>query len=125
MKRDKLDKKAKPSIVIDHNYVSKAYRIYLAQDNKVTISRDVQFFESYSWNCENDLKLEFKNEDIYDKPIRGTRAVFDNYKRSNVVTIELVGYEEVETNKRWVAAIKRGFEMIEKNQTWMLADIPT
>ena len=71
------------------------------------------------------MKLEFKNEDIYDKTIRGTRAVFDNYKRCNVVTIELVGYEEVETNKRWVAAIKREFEMIEKNQTWMLADIPT
>ena len=52
-------------------------------------------------------------------------AVFDNNKRCNVVTIKLVGYEEVETHKIWVAAIKRGFEMIEKNQTWMLVDIPT
>ena len=46
--------------------------------------------------------------------------------RCNVVIIELVGYEEVETNKRWVAVIKRGFEIIEKkNQTSMLVDIPT
>ena len=60
------------------------------------------------------MKHEFKNEDIYDKPVRGTKAVFDIYKRCNVVIIELVGYEEVETNKRWVAAIKREFEMIEK-----------
>ena len=70
------------------------------------------------------MKHEFKNEDIYDKPVRGTKAVFDIYKRCNVVIIELVGYEEVETNKRWVAPIKRNLKLLKKNQTWMLVDIP-
>ena len=59
VKRDKLDKKAEPEIFIGYSSVSKAYRIYLPQNNKVIVSRDVQFFESDSWSWENDMKLEF------------------------------------------------------------------
>ena len=71
------------------------------------------------------MKLEFKNEDIGDEPIRGTRALFDIYERYNVAIIEPTGYEEVATDKRWVVAMKEEFEMIEKNQTWILVDKPT
>ena len=60
------------------------------------------------------MKLEFKNEDIGDEPIRGTRALFHIYERYNVAIIEPIGYEEVATDKIWVVAMKEEFEMIEK-----------
>jgi len=41
IKRDKLDKKAKAGFFIGYSFVSKAYRIFLSQRNKVIISRDV------------------------------------------------------------------------------------
>jgi len=50
VKRDKLDKKTEPGIFVGYSLVSKAYRIYLSQDNKVIVSRNIQFFESESWN---------------------------------------------------------------------------
>lgn len=58
VKRDKLDKKAEPGIFVGYNSVSKAYRIYFPQNNKVIVSRDVQFFESDSWSWEDDKNLE-------------------------------------------------------------------
>ncbi|KAK0572037.1 hypothetical protein LWI29_025212 [Acer saccharum] len=67
VKRDKLDKKAEPGIFVGYSSVSKAYRIYLPQNNKVIVSRDVQFFESDSWSWENDKKIEFQEEN--DKKI--------------------------------------------------------
>ena len=106
VKRDKLDKKEKFGMFIGHSSFSKAYKIYLPQDNKVIVSRDVQLFESISWKWENNLKLEFKNEDIDDEPVRGTKALSDIYERCNVAIIEPVGYEEAVTDKRWVAAMK-------------------
>ncbi|KAJ8616575.1 hypothetical protein MRB53_035947 [Persea americana] len=97
VKRDKLDKKAEPGIFIGYSSVSKAYRIYLPQTNKVIVSRDVQFFESDRWSWENDKKLEFQeenadindtlefqeqNDDIDEEPVRGTRSLSDIYQRS-------------------------------------------
>jgi hypothetical protein len=41
VKRDKLDKKAEPGIFVGYNLVSKAYKIYLPQDNKVIVSRNI------------------------------------------------------------------------------------
>ncbi|KAJ8629085.1 hypothetical protein MRB53_022408 [Persea americana] len=96
VKRDKLDKKAEPGIFIGYSSVSKAYRIYLPQTNKVIVSRDVQFFESDRWSWENDKKLEFQeenadindtlefqeqNDDIDEEPVRGTRSLSDIYQR--------------------------------------------
>ncbi|KAJ8641623.1 hypothetical protein MRB53_018317 [Persea americana] len=95
VKRDKLDKKAEPGIFIGYSSVSKAYRIYLPQTNKVIVSRDVQFFESDRWSWENDKKLEFQeenadindtlefqeqNDDIDEEPVRGTRSLSDIYQ---------------------------------------------
>ena len=84
-----MDKKAEPGIFIGYSSVSKAYRIYLSQNNKVIVSRDVQFFESDSWSWENDKKLEFQeeNDDIDDEPVKRTRSLFDIYQRCNVAII--------------------------------------
>ena len=40
VKRDKLDKKAEVGIFIGYSSISKAYRIYLLENNKVIVSRD-------------------------------------------------------------------------------------
>ncbi|RVW41584.1 hypothetical protein CK203_068209 [Vitis vinifera] len=70
--RDKLDKKAEAGIFIGYSSISKAYRIYFPENNKVIVSRDVKFFESESWSWENDKKLEFQEENanIDDEPCR-------------------------------------------------------
>jgi hypothetical protein len=36
---------AEPGIFVGYSSISKAYRIYLPQDNKVIVSKDIQFFE--------------------------------------------------------------------------------
>jgi len=59
-KRDKLDKKAEVEIFVGYSAVAKAYRIYIPQRNKVIISRDVQFFESDSWDWKMKSRLKIK-----------------------------------------------------------------
>ncbi|KAJ8633087.1 hypothetical protein MRB53_026423 [Persea americana] len=96
VKRDKLDKKVEPGIFVGYSSVSKAYRMYLPQNNIVIVSMDVQFFESDRWSWENDKKLEFQeenadiddmlefqeeNDDIDDELVRGTRSLSDIYQR--------------------------------------------
>ncbi|KAH9726552.1 hypothetical protein KPL70_008304 [Citrus sinensis] len=59
VKRDKLDKKAELGIFVGYSSTSKAYRIYLSQNNKVIVSMDVQFFELDNWD---ELKMIEKNQ---------------------------------------------------------------
>jgi transposase InsO family protein len=61
-KRDKLDKKAEVEIFIGYSVVAKAYRIYIPQRNKAIISRDVQFFESDSWDWKDEKQIEDQNQ---------------------------------------------------------------
>lgn len=44
-----MDKKVEPGISAGYSSVSKAYKIYLPQSNKVIINREVKFLESDSW----------------------------------------------------------------------------
>ena len=128
VKRDKLDKKAEAGIFIGYSSISKAYRIYLPEINKVIVSRDVKFFESESWSWENDKKLEFKenleflkdlefqeeNANIDDEPIKETRSLSNIYKRCNIAIIERTRYEEVGADKKWMDAMKEELKIIEK-----------
>ncbi|KAL4348545.1 hypothetical protein GQ457_17G004780 [Hibiscus cannabinus] len=126
VKIDKLDKKADAGIFVGYSSSSNAYRIYLPDQNKVIISRDVQFYESDNWSWEVDKKIEFQDEedDIDDEPVRGTRLLSDIYQRCNVAMIEPTGYEEAASDKKWMDAMKEELNMIEKNQTWELVDRP-
>jgi len=45
VKRDKHDKKAIPGIFVGYSTVSKAYRVYYPQTGKMTLTRDVHFYE--------------------------------------------------------------------------------
>ena len=62
-------KKTEVGIFIGYSSISKAYRIYLPENNKVIVSKDVKFFESESWSWENDKKLEFKENLEFQKDL--------------------------------------------------------
>ncbi|GFY89263.1 hypothetical protein Acr_06g0012030 [Actinidia rufa] len=126
IKRDKLDKKAEPGIFVGYSLVSKAYKIYLPQSNKVIVSRDVHFSELDNWSWENDKKLEFQgeNDDVDEEHIKGTRSLSDIYQRCNIAVMELARYEEAATDQKWIVVMKEELKMIKKNQTWELVDRP-
>jgi hypothetical protein len=125
VKREKLDKKAEPGIFVDYSLVSKAYRIYLPLDNKVIVSRNIQFFESESWNWEkNKLEFQEENADVDDESVTKIRLLSDIYQSCNVALIEPAGYEEAAADQHWMAAMKEELMMIEKNQTWLLVNRP-
>jgi len=50
IKKDKLDKKVVPGIFVGYNDVSKAYRVYHPQTQKMVITRDVHFHEEKQWD---------------------------------------------------------------------------
>ena len=52
IKRDKLDKRAFPSIFISYSSVIKAYKVFQPQTGNIVISRDVHFVEDEKWNWE-------------------------------------------------------------------------
>ena len=91
MKRDKLDKKAKPGVFIGYSNSSEAYRIFQPQNGKILVSKDVKFMEDRQWNWEESINMQlpevpqYFDEDIDDVPVRGTRSLSDVYERSNVV----------------------------------------
>nr|CAN63433.1 hypothetical protein VITISV_033829 [Vitis vinifera] len=95
VKRDKLDKKSEPGIFIGYNSTSKAYRIYLPQNN------------------------------VDELPVRGFRTLFDIYQRCNIVVLEPAGFVEAAENKRWRVAMQEELDMIDKNNTWELVDRPS
>jgi hypothetical protein len=50
IKRDKLNKKAIPGIFIGYSFVSKTYKVYHPQTQKIAITRDVHFHEEEQWD---------------------------------------------------------------------------
>jgi hypothetical protein len=63
-----------------------------------------------------------KDDDVDDKPLRGTRSLDDIYSRCNVVVTEPINFEEAINSEVWVAIIKKELTVIKKNQTWILID---
>ena len=91
-----MDKKAEAGIFVGYSAVTKAYRIYVPQRDKIIISRDVQFFEYDSWNWKDEKKIEeqSREDDVDDEPVRRTRTIADIYQRCNVAAIEPANFKE-------------------------------
>ncbi|XP_075080569.1 uncharacterized protein LOC142166057 [Nicotiana tabacum] len=120
-KRDKLDKNAEPGSVVGYNNISKAYRIYQPQNDKVVVSRDVKFLENDTWNWKDGEKqnnLECLDEDVDDVPVRGTRPLSDICQRCNVAILEPVGFPEAAKDEKWRTTMQEELKMIEKNNTY-------
>jgi len=146
IKRDKLDRKAMQGIFVGYSDVSKAYKVYHPQTQKMVITRDVHFHEEKQWDWGDSQRNEqlsgllqdesiddsqrrvtadlLQDELFDDSPFRGTRSLDDIYQRSNVAICELEGYEEAKHNPEWQKAMQEEICMIEKNCTWELVDRP-
>ncbi|RVX01687.1 Retrovirus-related Pol polyprotein from transposon RE1 [Vitis vinifera] len=124
VKRDKLDKKSEPGIFIGYSSTSKAYRIYLPQNNKIVVSRDVKFLETEKWSWD-EQNQQYVDEDVDELPVRGFRTLFDIYQRCNIAVLEPAGFVEAAENKRWRVAMQEELNMIDKNNTWELVDRPS
>ena len=124
VKRDKLDKKSEPGIFIGYSSTPKAYRIYLPQNSKIVVSRDVKFLETEKWSWD-EQNQQYIDEDVDELPVRGFRTLFDIYQRCNIVVLEPTGFVEVAENKRWRVAMQEELNMIDKNNTWELVDRPS
>jgi hypothetical protein len=146
IKRDKLDKKAMQGIFVGYSDVSKAYKVYHPQTQKMVITRDVHFHEEKQWDWGDSQRNEqlsgllqdesiddsqrrvtadlLQDELFDDSPFRGTRSLDDIYQRSNVAICEPEGYEEAKHNPEWQKAMQEEICMIEKNCTWELVDRP-
>ncbi|KAG5235903.1 mitochondrial protein [Salix suchowensis] len=120
IKRDKLGKKAMQGIFVGYSTISKAYKVYLPQTQKISITRDVQFHEDEQWNWDETQEITVLDDQIIP-PIRSLEEI---YQRSNVAVCEPENYEDAQMNPTWQEAMKEEIYMIEKNNTWELVDRP-
>jgi len=101
VKRDKLDKKAKLEVFIGYNNSSKTYKIFQPQNEKILVSRDVNFMKDKQWKWEEPEEKqesstekqesstwEIVNDNIDDESVRGTRLLSEIYESSNIVICE-------------------------------------
>ncbi|XP_015167212.1 uncharacterized protein [Solanum tuberosum] len=98
-----LQKKTPFEAWFGYSSLSKAYRIYQPQNDKIIVRRDVKFVENDTWSWQNDEKqknLESLDEDIDDIPIRGTRALSDIYQRCNIAILEPGGFMEAAKDEK-------------------------
>ncbi|KAE8666818.1 hypothetical protein F3Y22_tig00112491pilonHSYRG00346 [Hibiscus syriacus] len=92
--------------------------------------RDVHFVEDQQWNWEDDeVNLvpnteSFKDENIDDPLVRGTKLLSDIYERCNVGVLEPADFYIAKDDPRWISAMQEEFRMIEGNQTWELVPRP-
>ena len=105
IKKDKLDKKAMSGIFVGYSTISKAYKVYHPQTQKMAITRDVHFHEEEQWDwgdsqrnelLVDQIKPQLQDESFDDSPIRSTRSLEDIYQRSNIAVCEPEGYEEAQ-----------------------------
>ncbi|TYJ99556.1 Retrovirus-related Pol polyprotein from transposon TNT 1-94 [Cucumis melo var. makuwa] len=118
-KRDKLDRRASSSVFVGYSSISKAYKIFQPQTEKIFVSRDVHFVEDEEWNFDDAEKksqtlekMKFKffdssieeeddkqNEIVDDASVRGTRLLSDIYERCNAVLCEPANYAEAKKDQ--------------------------
>ncbi|GJT32634.1 retrovirus-related pol polyprotein from transposon TNT 1-94 [Tanacetum coccineum] len=141
IKRSKLDAKARKGIIVGYATASKGYRIYDLTNSKIVISRDVSFDEGayLDWNVDEVKRHEdtFSNETHHDKvnipefdiedttetDVLRTRRLIGVYESCNSI-IEPESYMNTSKHSEWIDSMKAELEMIKKNNTWKLVDLP-
>jgi len=129
VRRDKLDKKVEADIFVGYNNVTKGYRVFQPQTEKVIVSKDIKFIETEKWNFKEAGKSVGQEivqdiDDIDEAPVRGTKLLTNIYQSCNVAVLEPAEFEEAKNDRKWINAMKEELRMIEKNQTWELVDMP-
>ncbi|GJU49502.1 retrovirus-related pol polyprotein from transposon TNT 1-94 [Tanacetum coccineum] len=113
----------------------------VVSDSKIVISRDVTFDEGayWEWNMDEVKRHEdtFLNETYHDKvnipefdiedttetDVLRTRRLIGVYESCNSI-IEPESYMNTSKHSEWIDAMKAELEMIKKNNTWKLVDLP-
>ncbi|RVX19280.1 Retrovirus-related Pol polyprotein from transposon TNT 1-94 [Vitis vinifera] len=143
--RGKLDERAKKGVFVGYATESRGYRIYSLSRMKIVISRDVHFDENSYWNwdlkkvhkCDQttpsilELALESTSledpldvEATSDTPMLKVRPLSDVYERCNLVHAEPTCYTEAARFPEWIEAMKPEIDVIERNGTWKLTELP-
>lgn len=84
VKKDKLDNKAERGIFVGCSSLSKAYRIYQPQNDKIIVYMDVKFMENDTWSWkdgEKEKNLESLDEVVGYVLVRGTIVLSNIYQR--------------------------------------------
>ncbi|GKB98527.1 retrovirus-related pol polyprotein from transposon TNT 1-94 [Tanacetum coccineum] len=85
------------------------------------VKRNEDTFSNETYHDEVDIP-KFDIEDTTDTDVLRTRPLIDVYKSCNSV-IELESYMDASKHSEWIDAMK-AIEMIKKNNTWKLVDLP-
>ena len=152
-KRGKLDKRGEVGVLMGYSEVTKGYRIFNMETQKLLISRDVVIDEISKWNWskeeiqnkgddalsqgeevegneihDNDDDDPFENSIEVDEEnevgVRGLRPLTEIYERVNVALCDPTSVEEAFEKKEWRQAMNDELKMIEKNETWSLVTKP-
>ena len=152
-KRGKLDKRGEVGVLMGYREVTKGYRIFNMETQKLLINRDVVIDEISKWNWskeeiqnkgddalsqgeevegneihDNDDDDPFENSIEVDEEnevgVRGLRPLTEIYERVNVALCDPTSVEEAFEKKEWRQAMNDELKMIEKNGTWSLVTKP-
>ncbi|XP_071704142.1 uncharacterized protein [Rutidosis leptorrhynchoides] len=89
--------------------------------------KEVKRHEASISNLQNESYYddpEFDVEDTTDTEVLRTRKIDDVYESCNHVVMESESYIEASKHDEWNEAMKAELEMIKKNETWKLIDLP-
>eukprot|EP00257_Ricinus_communis_P027923 XP_025015337.1 uncharacterized protein LOC112536724 [Ricinus communis] len=125
----------------------KGYKIFELNNKRIELSRDMSFDESSFWNWNSHevekhelLSLlaptfeveeeENVNDELFDvhntsdTQVLKTRPLAEVYKRCNFIFAEPANFDEASKHPEWIEAMKAEIQMIEKNNTWLLTELP-
>ncbi|XP_022764242.1 uncharacterized protein LOC111309453 [Durio zibethinus] len=121
IKKDKLDQKVKIYILWAIATSPKIIGLTIhLQSKEESIKQTVADMISF----QDKKDYMFVNETIDHELVRKITPFIDIYQRSNVAILEPANFEEAIKIIEWKNAMKKEYQIIEKNQTWMLVDKP-
>ncbi|GJU02882.1 retrovirus-related pol polyprotein from transposon TNT 1-94 [Tanacetum coccineum] len=94
----------------------------LWDSNMDEVKRHEDTFLNETYHDEVDIP-EFDIEDTTDTDVSRTRPLVDGYESCNSV-IKPKSYMDASKHYEWIDAMKAELEMIKKNNTWKLIDLP-
>jgi hypothetical protein len=76
-KRNKLEPSGKKGIFVGHSESSKAYKIYISEQHKIEVSRDLNFNENMAFKKSIEETIE---EEEYEESIEESTCLLENQK---------------------------------------------
>lgn len=142
-KRQKMDKKAIKGFLVGYDG-NERYRIYVREERKVILSRDVKFEEKCKKCEESEKNEEEQNNTISSKESESTDKIDEEQviSEENILLVEdlcimadqfineiktpetYVEALESEQKNEWLKAIQSEMNSLKENKTWILTKLP-